>query len=155
MSEDESSVAALARALRRYLRGRLTARAPVVGGTPGAGAIADEIRIKSLEAVVNVAADAYKENARVTAVLDDKAQKAAQTAGLFLAAGFALIKPGGENIAKYVGIPGLIAMTGAVTMLLGTVIVTLVANWLRRIPTPLNPARVHENDDDSVGPAGQ
>jgi hypothetical protein len=33
-------------------------------------------------------------------------------------------------------------MAGAVVLLMGTVALTLVTNWLRRIPGPLNPERI-------------
>jgi hypothetical protein len=95
-----------------------------------------------LDSPVALASEAYRENARITAILDDKAQKAAQTAGIFLAAGFALMKPGADNVAKYIGKLGLITMAGAVVLLMGTVALTLVTNWLRRIPGPLNPERI-------------
>lgn len=107
-------------------------------------AAAGEIRAKLFESAVTAASESYKENARITGILDDKAQKAAQTAGLFLAAGFALMKPGTDNIMKYVGWSGLMAMAGAVGLLMGTAVTTLIANWLRKMPAPLNPERVQE-----------
>lgn len=144
MMEGNSSVAAVAEALHRYLRGGRVPQGATTSVAPPSSASADAIRQGSLENVLAVASDAYKENARITAVLDDKAQKAAQTAGIFLGAGFALMKPGGDNVSKYVGELGLAMMAVAVALLMSTVILTLIANWIRRIPVPLNPARVYE-----------
>src|SRR5947208_2407107 len=138
MKDAETSVAAVAEALRRYLRG---ARVPLAAPAAEPPTNSDEIRAGMLQSVISAAVDAYKENARITAVLDDKAQKVAQNAGLFLAAGFALMKPGTDNVSNYIGIVGLMTMACAVALLMMTIVLCLVANWLRRIPAPLNPQR--------------
>ena len=47
----------------------------------------------ALKDTIKAAADTYKENGRVAALLDDKAQKAGGLAGVFLAAAFGFVKP--------------------------------------------------------------
>ena len=53
-------------------------------------------REELLKLVVSHAADSYKETVRVAALIEDKAQKVAAVAGVFLAAGLGFIKA--ENL---------------------------------------------------------
>lgn len=109
---------------------------------PASGAT--DVRLKLLEALVAYSADQYKEYTRITAVLDDKAQKTAGTAGLFLAAGFALLKPGTANVADFIGAGGLVLVALAVGLFMLVVVLTIAANLVRKIPGPPEAGKVRE-----------
>jgi hypothetical protein len=109
-----------------------------------------EIRIKLMETAIAIAAENYRENARVTGVLDDKAQKLAQTAGVFLGAAFAFLKPILGAVATPFDWLDLLLIRSLIGLLLFTILVTLIANLRRRIPAPVRAQTIHELASDLI-----
>ena len=87
---------------------------------------------------VEYAASEYKENGRASSLLDDKAQKIAAVAGLFLAAGFAYLKPDVVDwllkASPFHLAWGLISIITMFVICLGF---CLGVMWARRSPQPI------------------
>src|SRR5437879_1327964 len=101
-----------------------------------------QFRFGVLQALVEVAGENYKENSRITNVLDDKAQKTGALAGAFLAAGFAFIKS--ENFGpnsplnRLAGLAGLLLLAFCIALLLLSTILALRTMWVRAVPPPMS-----------------
>lgn len=55
--------------------------------------------VDTFKSAAQLAAETYKDNVRVAALLDDKAQKTGGLAGLFMAAAFGFLKPDSIHLA--------------------------------------------------------
>lgn len=97
-------------------------------------------KMELLKRLVDVGEVSYKENARIASVLDDKAQRTSTISGVFLAAGFAALKP--ETLAKLSGPVMLSLLSMVVALLMLSVGACLVALWARRNPPPLSVADI-------------
>jgi len=99
---------------------------------------AQEYREDILKMMQSHAADSYKETVRVSALIEDKAQKTAALAGVFLAAGLGFIKP--ENLkpdSSFGSFWVLFPLTLAVVCLIITVVLCLRALWIREQAAPI------------------
>lgn len=111
-----------------------------------------QFRSSILQGVFSVAGENYKENSRITNVLDDKAQKTGAFAGAFLAAGFAFIKS--ENFGptsplnKLAGLPGLLLLALCIGLLLLSTILALRTMWVRAVPAPMSLAVIRSMAED-------
>ncbi|MGH9455182.1 MAG: hypothetical protein ACRD2O_14565 [Terriglobia bacterium] len=77
----------------------------------------------------------FAENARINAALDDKAQKTGALAGIFLAAGFAFLKPENVTLLNNSGRwQSLAPLAVAVLMLMICVVICLTVMWVRTMP---------------------
>jgi hypothetical protein len=86
-----------------------------------------------------VAGENYKDNARVFANLDDKAQKMGAIAGIFLGAFLALLKPDTLLLLmRTTGPRGMWILTGVILLLISCVLICLAAMWVGRFPPPLS-----------------
>jgi hypothetical protein len=116
-----------------------------------------DFRPDALKATVQLAADAYKDNARIAAVLDDKAQKTGGLAGIFLAAAFGFVKPG--NLASFLvdaGIYSGVLLVLTAASLLFCLCACLAVMWVRGAPQPLAPALMNDlNRDLMLLPAAE
>jgi len=102
-----------------------------------------ELRLQLLKDVLASCAEAYRENVRIGAVLEDKAQKAGAFAGLFLAAAFGFARR--ENLADMfalVGGYGMSLMILCVMCFLFCVFAGLWVMWVRPSRGPLDPAQL-------------
>jgi hypothetical protein len=96
------------------------------------------VRRELLNDALAVASENYKDNVRVFANLDDKAQKVGAIAGIFLGALFAFIKPDTVGtLTKNIGSTGVGNLTGVVLLLILCVVLCLVAMWVGKIAPPL------------------
>jgi len=99
---------------------------------------AQSYREDLLKALVAHGAESYKEVVRVASLLEDKAQKTAALAGVFLAAGFGFIKQ--ENLrvdSPLGGSSTLCLLAVALLLLVATVLVCLWVLWIRRQAAPI------------------
>jgi hypothetical protein len=110
------------------------------GNLPTRSAQLSEFRSELLKRLVEVGEASYKESTRIAAVLDDKAQKTSTIAGVFLAAGFAALKP--ETLTALSSRLLLTLLIVIVVLLMGSVGTSLVAMWVRRNAEPLSIADV-------------
>jgi len=88
--------------------------------------------------LLSYAADAYKEVVRVAALIEDKAQKTAAVAGVFLAAGLGFIKP--ENLVDSSPLGGswiLFFLAVAIVGLIATILICLKVLWVREQAAPM------------------
>lgn len=106
---------------------------------------------------VKAATDVYKENTRISGLLDDKAQKAGGLAGVFLVAGFGFIK-GGDVKAftfTYGGDSGYL-LVGSIVLFILCLGVCLAVMWVRASPSPVGiPALERMLQDFSVVDASE
>jgi hypothetical protein len=98
------------------------------------------VKTELLKRLVDVGEVSYRENARIASVLDDKAQRTSTISGVFLAAGFAALKP--ETLATLSGPVMLTLLSMVVALLMVSVGASLVAMWVRRNPPPLSIADI-------------
>lgn len=102
-----------------------------------------ELRLQLLKDVLASCADTYRENTRIGAVLEDKAQKAGAFAGLFLAAAFGFARS--ENLAEVYRVSGnwgISLMILCVLCFLSSVFTCLLVMWVRTSSGPPNPAQI-------------
>jgi hypothetical protein len=95
------------------------------------------------------AADGYKETVRVAALIEDKAQKTAGLAGIFLAAGLGFIKP--ENLVESSPLGGswiLFSLAAAIVGLIATILVCLKVLWVREQAAPIPLAEMKDMFSD-------
>ena len=93
-------------------------------------------KLDLLKRLVEVGELSYKENVRIASVLDDKAQRTSTIAGIFLAAGFAALKP--ETLATLSGPVLVVLLSVAVALLILSVGASLLAMWARTNAPPLS-----------------
>jgi hypothetical protein len=107
--------------------------------------------------LLSYAADGYKEAVRVAALIEDKAQKTAALAGVFLAAGLGFIKP--ENLVESSPLGGswiLFFLAVAIVGLIVTILTCLTVLWVREqaAPIPLTEMKEMFSDVNSLEDAG-
>jgi hypothetical protein len=104
-----------------------------------------EQRFALLTVAMTASTEMYKENSRILALLDDKAQKTATLAGIFLAAAFAFLRKDTlKDLSDAVGGPGIGLLTVAVALLLGCVFAGGLVLWAREYQLPPNPNAILE-----------
>ncbi|MGA2992019.1 MAG: hypothetical protein ABSD88_16205 [Candidatus Korobacteraceae bacterium] len=108
-------------------------------------ATATAVRKELLKSLVASGEASYKESTRITSVLDDKAQKASALAGIFLAAGFAALRPDTISKLSYVA---LALLSAAILLLLLSVAFGLAVMWARTNAEPLSVSHVLSMVDD-------
>ncbi len=92
-----------------------------------------------LRLLVTQGADDFKENVRIAGVIEDKAQKVAGLAGIFLAAGLAFINKENFNADSVVGGIGALLFLGlAIVLLVLTVLQCLRVIWVSDHATPIS-----------------
>ena len=105
-----------------------------------------------LTQAMTASTEMYKENSRILALLDDKAQKTATLAGIFLAAAFAFLRKDTlKDLADAAGGPGFGVLTVAITLLLGCVFCGGLVIWARKLQLPPNPNLILEACDILLG----
>jgi hypothetical protein len=96
------------------------------------------VRRELLNDALAVASDNYKDNVRVFANLDDKAQKMGAIAGIFLGALFTFIKPDTVgSLTKTIGSKSVGSLTGIVLLLIFCIVLCLLAMWVGRSAPPV------------------
>jgi hypothetical protein len=102
-------------------------------------------RLSLLTVAMTASTEMYKENSRILGLLDDKAQKTATLAGIFLAAAFAFLRKDSlKDLAEMTGGPGIGLLTVAMALLVGCVFVAGLVIWAREYQLPPNPNAVLE-----------
>lgn len=100
--------------------------------------VAAQFRVDALKALLQNASDNYRENSKIMSALDDKAQKTIATAGIFLAATFAFMKP--ENIhsvAVNLNLDFLIFLLMTISTFILCVGACIWEMWLTTVPLPI------------------
>ncbi|HSY35174.1 MAG TPA: hypothetical protein VK814_05440 [Acidobacteriaceae bacterium] len=95
--------------------------------------------------LLSYASDGYKEAVRVAALIEDKAQKTAALAGVFLAAGLSFIKP--ENLVDSSPLGGswiLFCLGSAIVGLIATILICLKVLWVTEQAAPMPLGQVKE-----------
>jgi hypothetical protein len=96
-------------------------------------------RIECLKTVIQNGFDNYKENARITSLLDDKAQKTGAMAGVFLAATFGFLSPEKlHSLALAVDLEYLLLILFTVAVFIGCVASCLSVMWARNVALPVS-----------------
>jgi hypothetical protein len=94
---------------------------------------------------LSASTDMYKENARILSLLDDKAQKAAGLAGVYLAAALAFLRQDSLNMLKAVeGKTGIVLLAVALALLVICVLIGGLVMWSRKLKLPPNPNVIYE-----------
>jgi hypothetical protein len=96
-------------------------------------------RSDAVKGTVQFAFDTYKDNERISTLLDDKAQKVGSLASVFLAAAFGFIKLNdlntlGSSFGRYLGIVFIVTVATFIVCL-GT---CLSVMWVRTLPSPVD-----------------
>jgi len=108
-------------------------------------------REELLKLMVTHAADSYKETVRVAALIEDKAQKVAAVAGVFLAAGLGFLKA--ENLkadSPFGGFLTLVLLMVTILTLMVTVVVCLSVLWVREQAAPIRMPLLRQMVDQIV-----
>lgn len=95
---------------------------------------AREFRLTITKSLVDAGNEAFKENIRVNALLDDKAQKTAGLAGAFLAAVVAFMKIDSLSAWPFNRLRVLIPLLLTIILLISCVGYCLAVIWARRMP---------------------
>ena len=102
-----------------------------------------EQRLARLTQALTAATDQYKENARILTILEDKAQKTAGIAGIFLAAAFAFLRRESVADLKNAGGAGAMILFGAaLALFLTSIVVGGITVWARRLQLPPDPNKI-------------
>lgn len=102
-----------------------------------------EKRMQMLSQALAAATDVYKENTRIMALLDDKAQKTAGLAGVFLAAAFAFLRRESiEDLRAAGGAFGMVLLGAALLLFLGCLFLSGLVMWARRLQLPPDPNKI-------------
>lgn len=104
-----------------------------------------EVRLGLLRDALSSCCETFKENTRISALLDDKAQKTGAVAGLFLAAAFGFAKK--ENIADLftlLGYSGVALLAVGVFLFLSCVFACLRVMWVRSSSGPPAPQEIFD-----------
>jgi hypothetical protein len=97
------------------------------------------VKLELLKDGLTIAAENYKDNGRMLALFDDKAQKLGTIAGLFLSVPFALIKPDTiSTLRNSIGLSGMFVLAGVIVLFVSCVVLCLVSMRVGRIPAPLS-----------------
>ena len=98
-----------------------------------------------LRDVLTSCVDTFKENTRISALLDDKAQKTAGVAGLFLAAAFGFAKKDNlTDLSQLLGRSGVGLLAGVVFLFLCCIFASLTVMWARSGLGPPAPKNLFE-----------
>lgn len=95
-----------------------------------------DFRLEILKSLVECGSERYKENIRVNSLLEDKAQKTAGLAGVFLAAALAFIKVDTLSVWPFNRLRILIPLAAAVALLVCCIGFCLAVMWVRAIAGP-------------------
>ncbi|HTD22056.1 MAG TPA: hypothetical protein VK738_05350 [Terriglobales bacterium] len=95
---------------------------------------ARQFQLEMLKSLVEVGVDSYKENVRINSLLEDKAQKTAGLAGVFLAAALAFMKVDTLSVWPFNRLRILIPLSLAIVLLVCCVGFCLAVMWVRRLP---------------------
>jgi hypothetical protein len=96
-------------------------------------------KLDLLRDTLAIAPENYKDNVRIIAGLDDKAQKMGAIAGVFLGVLLAIVKP--DQLSSLVGIigqKGIWVVTMVTFLLIACVGISLWCIWTQKIPPPLS-----------------
>jgi hypothetical protein len=105
----------------------------------------DNPRVEMLRDVLTSSVDTFKENTRISALLDDKAQKTAGVAGLFLAAAFGFAKKDNlADLSQLLGRSGIGLLAGVVFLFLCSIFASLTVMWARAGLGPPAPKNLFE-----------
>jgi hypothetical protein len=91
-------------------------------------------RLEILKSLIDLGSDSYKENVRINSLLEDKAQKMAGLAGVFLAAALAFIKIDTLSVWPFNRLRILVPLVLAIVLLVCCIGFCLAVMWLRSIP---------------------
>lgn len=97
-----------------------------------------EFRLQLRKSVVDAGHENYKENVRIAALLDDKAQKTGALAGIFLAAAFASIRPENFNSPWFNRPSIFVPLLISIISLIVCIAYCLGVMWVRPISGPLS-----------------
>lgn len=92
-----------------------------------------EFRLQILKDLCQVGGENYKENVRTIGLLEDKAQKTAALAGIFLAATLAFIKPDTFEKWPFNRLRVWIPLSTAVVLLIACIAFSVAVLWIRSI----------------------
>ncbi len=112
-----------------------------------------------LTQALTAAADMYKENSRIQGILEDKAQKAAGLAGVFLAAAFTFLKKDAfDGLWLLCGWFGLLMLAAVILTMLACVLASTQVIGAQTMVTPPEPKGILRRVDlylgsDPQGPA--
>jgi hypothetical protein len=95
-----------------------------------------DFRIEVLKSLWEQGAERYKENIRINSLLEDKAQKTAGMAGVFLAAALAFIKVDTLSQWPFNRLSILIILAIAIALLVSSIGFCLAVLWVRAITGP-------------------
>src|SRR5436305_8165386 len=95
-------------------------------------------RLEILKSLIDGGSEGYKENVRINSLLEDKAQKMAGLAGVFLTAALAFIKIDTLSVWPFNRLRILIPLSLAIVLLVCCIGFCLAVMWLRSIPEPPN-----------------
>jgi hypothetical protein len=111
-------------------------------------------RLKMLEKVVAHYLESYKENSRIIALMDQKAQACAAFGGISIAAVLAFAaKAKGYDLLGTVGYSGLTILCIAILAFLGSAIAGLAVLWVRFIEGMLSPSALGRITEDLLDTA--
>jgi len=95
-----------------------------------------DFRLEILKSLVEAGSERYKENVRINSLLEDKAQKIAGLAGVFLAAALAFIKIDTLSQWPFNRLRILFLLGAAISLLVCCIGFCLSVLWVRSIPGP-------------------
>ncbi len=115
-------------------------------------------RVAFLSQALTLATDVYKEKSRILALLEDKAQKTAGIAGIFLAAAFAFLRRESiQDLKNAGGSWGMGLFILSVVAFLGCMLASGLVLWVRQLQLPPNPIKALSASDkmlaDPNGPS--
>ena len=95
-----------------------------------------DFRLEILKSLVEAGIERFKENIRINSLLEDKAQKTAGLAGVFLAAALAFVKLDTLSAWPFNRLRILIPLAIAIVLLVCCIGFCLAVMWVRSIPGP-------------------
>src|SRR5258708_36880307 len=95
---------------------------------------AREFRLQILSSLVEAGSEEYKENVRINSLLEDKSQKTAGLAGIFLAAALAFIKVDTLSVWPFNRLHILLPLALVIFLLVVCIRFSLSVMWLPAIP---------------------
>lgn len=98
--------------------------------------IEHDFRLEVQKSLLDQGVERYKENIRINSVLEDKAQKTAGMAGVFLAAALAFIKIDTLSQWPFNRLRILVALAIMIALLVGSIGFCLAVLWVRAIAGP-------------------
>jgi hypothetical protein len=96
-----------------------------------------------LSDALSASVEMFKENARVIALIEDKTQKAATLAGIFLAAAFAFLRKAElQDLFALEEWIGLLMLSAVIALMLACVLVSGYTLYARHMLTPPDPTEI-------------